>query len=161
MSFNIAEESLIVQVGPGGLPSAVETIDHRQVSSSHLSEHGAGVSVKCLHLEKIVVLVEAGIAQHPVRLPVSVVARRIGHGEKSQKLAECWLILIAVYILHDNAFPHDLVSEGREQSVYGMSGNHECFQLPLFVLKAVNVLLLRMSAHIFLLHLFHLCVVMS
>ena len=38
---------------------------------AHLSQDRAGVSIECLHLENVVVVIEAGVAQHPVRFPVS------------------------------------------------------------------------------------------
>ena len=143
----------------------------------YLSEYGARVSVKCLHLENVIVMIETGVAEHPVWFPVSenkaftvcpadqlrspVVPCRVCHGEESEELAECRLLVISVDILDNDAPPEDLVPEGREESVYGMSGNHEAFHFPLFVLQTVNIFLLCKSAHIFLLNLLHLGMIMS
>ena len=101
-------------------------------------------------------MVETGITEDPVWFPVPVVACRVVHGQEGQELAECRLRLISIYILDDDGLPHDLVSEGREESVHRMSGDHESFQLSLLVLEAVDVFLLGVPAGVLLLHLLHL-----
>ena len=87
---------------------------------------------------------------------IPVVAGGIVHRQEGEKLAEGGLLVIPVDILHNDALPEYLVSEGGEESVHGMSCYHEPSQLPLFVLKAVNVFLLCISAHKPLLNLLHL-----
>ena len=57
-------------------------------------------------------MVEAGVAEDPVRFPVSVVASGIVHRQEGQKLAEGRLLVVAVDILHDDALPQYLVPEG-------------------------------------------------
>ena len=44
-------------------------------SDSYLSQDGARVSIERFHLKNVVVVIEAGVTQHPVRLPVSETRR--------------------------------------------------------------------------------------
>ena len=46
-------------------------VEHSECDIAHLSQDRAGVSIECLHLEDVVVVIEAGVTQGPVRFPVS------------------------------------------------------------------------------------------
>ena len=88
MWWNILEQHLIVYCCSVWFPPPIQMIDISQVPSTnlqrrivilrlsseesgpHLPENTPRVPAECLHIYNVVILVPAGVAQHPVGLPV-------------------------------------------------------------------------------------------
>ena len=119
MGWNTFQESFIVQWRSITSSSPVQMVDICQLCRSnlknkmiltkkyivwvHLSEHRAGVPAEGLHLDDVVIVELAGIANQPVRLPVPIVCGWPVHCYVGEELLEGRLLVALVQVFHYDA----------------------------------------------------------
>ena len=73
------------------------------ISGENLSEHYTGVSAEAFHLDDVVVVEPARVADQPVGFPMSVVSCRPVHCNMREELLEGRLLTSLVQVLYNDA----------------------------------------------------------